>query len=305
MRSHGEYLDLTALSAFVALADQVRAAPASGDAVAGGVLTQVARLEASLGARLFEPDARPMRLTPAGLRLHQSGLELLASEQAAIDSVRDVSRHPAELAVFAAPPTVAAALASAVAVRFQRELPAARLRFIEGMSGHIREWLATGRVDVGVLLDSYGVPGIPLWSEPLYLVADIRMLPEDTGSITFAQLATLPILLPSALHGLRYMIDRQAERSGVALDIRLEGDSLNTLMDWVIEGLGVAVLPIGAVTTHHRRSERVRLVPIVQPVLTRHLLLCTASNKHPSATVQALIRIIREEADRLKPVLPD
>ena len=44
----------------------------------------------------------------------------------------------------------------------------------------------------------------------------------------------------------------------------------------------------------------VSLVPIIEPVLTRQLVLCTASNKHPSATVQALIRIIREEAGRLE-----
>jgi LysR family nitrogen assimilation transcriptional regulator len=302
MRSQVEYLDLEALSVFVRLADRVHATSVARGSATGSVQAQIARLEVSLGVRLFESvEGNCIRLTQVGQRLHASGTELLAASKAAINSVAAVSRNPAELAVFAAPPTVAAVLASAVAARFHRELGSARLRFIEGMSGHIREWLATGRIDVGILLDSYGVPGEPLWSEDMFLVGDLKFVGEAADPVSFAKLERLPMLLPSAAHGLRQVIDRHAERAGIKLDVRLEGDSLNTLMDWAIEGLGVAVLPLGAVETHHRRADTLRLIPIESPKLERHLVLCTASNKHPSATVRALIRIIREEACRLKP----
>jgi LysR family nitrogen assimilation transcriptional regulator len=303
MRTHGDHLDLQALAAFVALAERAHAGPLAADSVAA-VQAQVARIEANLGVKLFEPaEGQPqrLRLSQAGERLHDSGVELLASSKAAINSVADISKNPAELAVFAAPPTVTAVLVSAVVERFHAELPSARLRFVEGMTGHIREWLATGRVDVGVLMDNYGVPGDALWNEQLMLVADEKLVADVCESIAFADLAKLPMLLPSAAHGLRLVIDRHSERLGVKLDVRLEGDSLNTLMDWVIEGFGVAVLPQGAVETHHRRSPTLRLVPIHSPTLERQLVLCTAGNKHASATVRALVRIIREEAAHLKP----
>jgi LysR family nitrogen assimilation transcriptional regulator len=304
MRTHGEYLDLAALAAFVELAEQcvVRTRPA--EALTSADQARIARLEANLGVRLFEPgDAAQLRLSSAGQRLLQTGVELLAARDATLRSVADVSRNPAELAAFAAPPTVAAILATPVVVRFRNELSSARLRFIEGMSGHIREWLAIGRIDAGILLDCYGVPGERLWSEPLFLVADADLLPAHLEELRFADLASYPMLLPSHAHGLRQIIERAAERQGLKLDIRLEGDSLNTLMDWVIERLGVAILPLGAVQTHHRRSDSVRCVRIVCPTIERHLVLCTASNKHPSATVRALLKIISEEAARLKPAI--
>jgi LysR family nitrogen assimilation transcriptional regulator len=301
MRTEGEYLDLQALAAFVALAERARTSPIAEGSIAGAQ-AQLSRIEASLGVRLFEPvDGHRLRLSQAGERLHDSGTELLASSKAALSSVTEISKNPAELAVFAAPPTVTAVLASAVVVRFRNELSSARLRFVEGMTGHIREWLATGRVDAGVLLDLYGVPGDPLWSERLLLVAHEKLVAHVGESIAFAELATLPMLLPSAAHGLRLLIDRQSERAGVKLDVRLEGDSLNTLMDWVIEGFGVAVLPQGAVETHHRRCSSLRLIPVHSPTLERQVVLCTAGNKHPSATVRALVRIVREEAAQLKP----
>ncbi|HTH77734.1 MAG TPA: LysR substrate-binding domain-containing protein [Ramlibacter sp.] len=304
MRNHGEYLDLHALAAFVALAEQVRAgaAGAANSAALTQQHQQISRIEASLGVKLFQSSgAGGLVLSQAGERLYESGTDLLASAKAALNSVADISENPAELAIFAAPPTVTSVLISAVVERFHNELGSARLRFVEGMTGHIREWLATGRVDVGVLMDNYGVPGDPLWSEHLMLVADEKLVAHLDDSIAFADLASLPMLLPSAAHGLRLVIDRHSERLGVKLNVRLEGDSLNTLMDWVIEGFGVAVLPQGAVETHHRRSPTLRLIAVHSPTLDRQLVLCTAGNKHPSATVRALVRIIREEAALLKP----
>jgi len=151
-----------------------------------------------------------------------------------------------------------------------------------------------------VLYESHGLVGDRLWSDRLCLVAD-ESLVGTQPSIDFGQLAQLPLVLPSPAHGLRQLVDRFAEKHGVKLDVRIEGDSLNALIDWVIEGLGAAILPEVAVTTHHRRSPTVRCVPIVSPSIESHLVLSTASNKHTSATVRTLLKVIREEVERLMP----
>jgi LysR family nitrogen assimilation transcriptional regulator len=300
MRSQGDYLDLAALAAFVEQAERSRSRHLRAADVPVPVAAHISQLETNLGVRLFEMDTPYLQLTQAGQRLQQNGSELLASSSAAFDSVVNIARNPAQLATFATPPTVTAVLASPIAINFHRALPYARLRFIEGMSGHIREWLATGRIDVGVLYESQGLVGDRLWSDPLFVVADESILGSQS-SIEFAQLAQLPLLLPSPAHGLRQLVDRFAEKHGVKLDVRIEGDSLNALIDWVIEGLGAAVLPEVAVTTHHRQSPTVRCVPIVAPTIECHLVLCTASNKHTSATVRTLLKVIREEVERLMP----
>jgi len=300
MRSQGDYLDLAELAAFVEQAEQSRSRRLRVADVPAPIAAHISQLETNLGVRLFERDTPYLQLTQAGQRLQQNGMELLANSNAAFNSVVDIARNPAQLATFATTPTVTAVLASPIAISFHRALPFARLRFIEGMSGHIREWLATGRVDVGVLYESHGLVGDRLWSDRLCLVAD-ESLVGTQPSIEFGQLAQLPLVLPSPAHGLRQLVDRFAEKHGVKLDVRIEGDSLNALIDWVIEGLGAAILPEVAVTTHHRRSPTMRCVPIVSPSIESHLVLSTASNKHTSATVRTLLKVIREEVERLMP----
>lgn len=300
MRSQGEYLDLAALAAFVEQAELSRARRVGAAGMPAEAAAHISQLESSLGVPLFDKNSTYLQLTQAGQRLHQSGLELIAGSTAAFNSVVDIARNPAELAVFATPPTVTGLLASPIAIAFHQALPSARLRFIEGMSGHIREWLATGRVDVGVLYESHGLVGDRLWQEQLFAVADESII-GNPGQIEFAQLAQLPLLLSSPAHGLRQLIDRHAQRQGVKFDVRIEGDSLNTLIDWVIEGLGVAILPRIAVEKYHRHSPTVRCVPIVSPTIERHLMLCTAANKHTSPTVRTLLKLIRDEAERLMP----
>lgn len=301
MHAHSQYLDLQALAEFVAIAQEAQLGPTPKSSVAGK-LARISRVEVLLGVQLFEAaESDGLRLSPAGERLHESGMRLLEDAKGILRGVAEISNKPAGLVVFAAPPTMTAVLGGAVVSRFKSVFGSAHLHLIEGMAGHIREWLATGHVDAGVLLDVYGVSGYPLWTEQLKLVAHQSLVAHVGDSIAFAELARLPMLLPSRGHGIRQVIDRHAQRLGIKLDVRLEGDSLNTLMDWVLERFGVAVLPRGAVEIHHRRSSVLRLIPIHSPSLELRFLLCTSGNKHPSATVRALVGIVREEAVLLKP----
>ncbi|WP_242910849.1 LysR family transcriptional regulator [Actinomadura terrae] len=85
--------DLPGMRAFVAAAEELH----FGRAAARLFLTQqalskrVRRLEAALGAPLFERTTRSVELTPAGYRLLPLAREALASFDAAVDAVRGVS----------------------------------------------------------------------------------------------------------------------------------------------------------------------------------------------------------------------
>ena len=63
---------------------------------------------------------------------------------------------------------------------FRRTLPKARLAIVEGLSTHLMEWIATGRVDLGLVLNPEPNPAIevtPVRDEPLGLVGPVQGLP--------------------------------------------------------------------------------------------------------------------------------
>ena len=64
-------------------------------------------------------------------------------------------------------------------------------------------------------------------------------------------------------------------------------------------GLGVAVLPESAFTPDLER--RIRLVPIVDPVLRRDIAVLTRAGRSLSPAAQRLIEAMRQEARAARP----
>ena len=80
----------------------------------------------------------------------------------------------------------------------------------------------------------------PLLDEELFAIlpAESDLVPRGQSTITLAQLAELPLILPSPGHGLRRRIALEFERMNIALDAVAEIDSLPLLMACVDQGVG-------------------------------------------------------------------
>ena len=71
------------------------------------------------------------------------------------------------------PPTVARHLTVPFVREFRQAYPRASLSIVEGLSSNIQEWLAVGRVDVGLVYNPTPSPAIEsrlLLEEPLCLI---------------------------------------------------------------------------------------------------------------------------------------
>ena len=72
------------------------------------------------------------------------------------------------------PPSIGRQFTLPLIDRFKKQLPAAKLAIVEGLSTHIVEWVTTGRIDVGLVYNPEAQPGLeitPLLQEPLGLVS--------------------------------------------------------------------------------------------------------------------------------------
>jgi DNA-binding transcriptional LysR family regulator len=192
-------------------------------------------------------------------------------------------------------------LASRLVRRCRERFPGIELRMMEGYSGHIEEWLANGRADIGII-NRYGRDASrrdePLLHVSLSLVGPSSDPVTAKKRLRFASLARLPLVLPGVPNGLRLMLNETARREGIALRVTMDVDSLVVIKD-LVEGGGVyTILPLHAVFDE-TRSGRLRAVPIVDPGLSRALVLATTTQRPLTRASREIVRLIRELVEEL------
>ena len=247
---------------------------------------QVRALEADLRETLLLRNGRGVELTEAGRRMYRHGTDILQMVRQAQAEMAGSRDEPSGGITIGLPPTLGRQLTLPLVEAFKRGLPRARLSIVEGLSAHIVEWIVTGRVDVGLLYNPDAHPGLeitPLLQEPLGLVsARNNANGRSRGqAMPLAELVGLPLVLPERAHVVRRLLDTQAARAGLKLDIAWEVSSVPAIVDLVAAGYGHAVLTAGAVQASGRAAQ-LQLRPLEQPELTS--VLCMAGSAHRRAT---------------------
>ena len=147
--------------------------------------------------------------------------------------------------------------------------------------------LNTRQLDLAVLFDTdparrWSVT--PLLEEKLFLIRSRHGLPARTPArMKMAQLAGLPLILPSGPHGLRSTLDAAFARARVTPTLLTEIDSLAMLMDAVDAGLGCTLQPWAALGRFPDAQQRFHLAEIVDAKTRRLNSLCSLSARLSAA----------------------
>ena len=101
------------------------------------------------------------------------------------------------------------------------------------MSGFVLDWLKELRVDLAVLyipVEDRSLVSNPVLTETLWLLgplASIGDLPQlPPGAVGYAEIAKLPLILPSASHGLRELLEREGADRKFSLNTVVEVELL-------------------------------------------------------------------------------
>lgn len=217
---------------------------------------QVQLLETDLRARLLQRTGRGVVLTEAGKRLYSHSvaiLQLVAQAREDIDSNRD---EPTGRVVVGVTPSMSRLLTLPLVTEFKENLPRASLSIVEGLSTHIAEWIATGRVDIGILLNpepNLSLEIQPVVDELLCLVGPALKRPprlkasSASAPLPFIELPQYPLVIPDRSHVIRKMVETQAGLAGIKLQVAWELSGVPSILDLVRAGHGYAVLAKSAV----------------------------------------------------------
>ncbi|HUQ57374.1 LysR family transcriptional regulator, partial [Lentzea sp.] len=209
---------------------------------------QVARLERSLGARLFERTSRSVRLTPAGAAFLPSARQCLDFAQRAEAEVAAAVGEVRGRVVVGVIPTVAAVDLPAALKAFRERYPQVRVALRMLPSHELVSLVREGALDLAFL-------GLPADARPEgvrgHVLARDLHVAVVSPSHAFAGLerVTLPELaaelfvdFPQGSPG-RVQSDQAFAGAGLDREVAFEVTTAELMAGLIREGLGVAVLP--------------------------------------------------------------
>jgi len=259
---------------------------------------QIKALEQALSAELFYRNGRGIVLSEAGKLLEGYAKEIIGTVDRASFEITAMKSAPSGRITIAMPPSIGWVLTVPLVHRCRREFPMIALHVVEGFSGHVTEWLSTGRIDIGVV---YNAPRLPaLLTEPLLEERLVLLGPASdpacvgAAAVPVARLADIPLILPARPHGLRVLIDRTLEKVGVTANVQMELDAMASTLGLVEEGAGYTILCDAAVR-HLVAAGRIRSWPIEAPTMTRQLMLATSTQRPMSVATRVIAKLIRQQ----------
>ena len=258
---------------------------------------QVRQLEVDLRVTLLERTGRGVVLTEAGKRLYDHGVGILQLVGRAEEAVQAGREERAGRIVVGLPPSVGRELTLPLVEAFRRDCPKARLAIVEGLSAHVVEWIATGRVDLGLVHNPEPHEAIhtePVRDEPLCLVGPPS---RERSPVPLSELGRYPLVIPERSHAIRRLLEAHAALAGVRLDVAWEVSSVPAIVALVREGYGHAVLTPSAVASQaHAGALSAR--PLGEPVLLNTLCIATSASKRATPLQRYVKRLLRELAQR-------
>lgn len=267
---------------------------------------QVRQLEVELRQTLLTRNGRGVVLTEAGKRLLEHGRGILHQVERAREDLEEMRGAPVGHVAVGVPPTVGRLISAPLVGAFQKRFPKATLGIVEGLSTYVGEWLASGRIDVGMLYNpapSQAIDIAPLVAEPLYLICPVagqtrrasrtRPPPAMGEPIALKDLPDFPLVMPSRPHAVRMFVESRLAEVGVRINVAWEVDGIPAILDLVASGHGHAVLSLNAIRSDPQRA-RLLPRPIVRPRLVTQLALATSSQRPMTPLARQVLALIRE-----------
>lgn len=266
---------------------------------------QVRLLETDLRCSLLQRTGRGVVLTEAGRRLFERSVGILQLVQQAREDMEAGREEPAGRVTLGLPPSLGRLLTLPLVERIRDHLPKARLVIVEGLTTHLIEWIATGRVDLALVHNPEAQPAIeiqPLLDEPLCLIGPARGRSRRSGlrieaPVAFADVAQRPLVIPDHTQTIRRLVEAQAALSGLKLTIAWEVSGVPAILELVRAGYGHAVLGPGAVRAC-AEPQAFGIRPIERPRLLSKLCLAVSAHKPATPLIRHTKRILGELARR-------
>ena len=250
---------------------------------------QIKHLESELGGVLFHRTSRQVSLTVDGkafLPLAQGVLR--KADEAAHFMAERLGVERGEVTMGAVP-SVGNQVIPRILASFRRNFPGVRVHVTVAGSRELEDMVLGGDVDFAIVSapsTSDALEVTHLLVEELVVIAPPGHELGKRHSVSFLELQKYEWILPDRSFTLASQILQACERAGFEPDVVFETGSLESVLSFVQNDLGIGILPRLALSAHPQ-GELV-VLPLQEP-LTRDLNLVRAKGRYTSVAAKALL----------------
>ena len=292
-------LDTRRLESFIAIVDLgslSRAAEQLG--VSQPTLSNlVAALEADLQTKLLIRSSLGVRPTGAGSLFYRHAQLLCRQISQASADIRDADPALSGIVCVGLPISTASVLSLPLFTECRTRFPGIRLRIQAMPSPLVLENVLSGRLDSCLVMtgsDRRGLCLTPLYTERFFLFRGAGS--GGTAPVPLAELATMPILLPSAPNSLRAIVDTAFAAQGLQPNVIADIDCFPSIQAAVRRDLGGTISTWAAMQTDGQLRDMV-MTPI-EPTLERTVSLCWPEARLATPATAEIQALIIELVDR-------
>jgi DNA-binding transcriptional LysR family regulator len=265
----------------------------------------VKQLEDSFGVLLVVRASRFQGFTPEGERVLEWARRIVGDTQAMRQEVHALKHGLAGRLRISAIPT-ALAMMERLTTPFRTRHPAVQFSILSRTSSEILRDLENLEIDAGITyLDNEPlgrVTAVPLYRESYRLLVATDAPLADRDSVTWAEVAQVPLCLLTPDMQNRRIIERLLRETGIEPNITLESDSMVLLYSHVRTGRWASVMPARlAASLGLTESAALRTIRIVGPEASHTVGLVAPAREPTTPLINALVA----EARRVAPTLED
>jgi DNA-binding transcriptional LysR family regulator len=289
-------MDIRQMQYFVCLAQEgnVTRAARRLSIVQPALSMQIAKLESSLGKKLFHRGAQGMTLTPAGETLFQIVDPILKDIDRAKETMSQLDGKVSGRVSIGMIASVAQSTLPLSSAKIAAHYPEIHLLVCEGYTESILEWVAASQLDLAVV----NIPQRRIMLSTKHILDEQMMLAHsaavDLGlpkNVPYTRLAELDVVIPSRRHGLRRILDDAAAEAGFTLNPRLEIDTLSAISE-VVATTGLATVLPGIALQAMLKDGRIKAHRLQQPTVVRSLAWVSNPRRLISSAMSAVMNII-------------
>jgi LysR family hydrogen peroxide-inducible transcriptional activator len=251
----------------------------------------VKKLEDELGVMLFERSKSAVRLTPVGETIVAQAQKVLEQAQGIRELAQAGKNQLAAPLKVGAIYTIGPYLFPHLIPQLHKVSPNMPLYIEENFTHVLRDKLRNGELDAIIIALPFQEADVltkALYDEPFCVLMPADHPWTAKTSIDTAQLNDKSLLLLGEGHCFRDQVLEACPASGKGgsahLHTTVESSSLETIRHMVASGLGVSVLPLSAVNSHHYAPGILEIRPFSAPVPLRTVAIAwRASFPRPKA----------------------
>ena len=289
-------IDTLGVQAFIAIADH-NGFQKAADAlhISQTALTRrLQHLEAFLGVKLVERTTRSVALTTIGRAFLPQAQRLLRDLQAALVEILETGKARRGDVTIACVPTAGVHYLPRIIQEYSARYPDNRITILDHASSGVSDAVLRREAEFGINIEESRNPElstVALLRDQFALVCrDDHPLARKTR-LPWKQLEPYPLIFAGQVSANRALLDQALDRLGLKLQAFYEVQRSSTALGMVTEGVAAAVVP--RLAMQKETYPRLRVIALVEPVVSRTLVLVSRKTAQLSPAAQALYDMIR------------